>query len=229
MGNSYLHLSRCMAGEDARSVVSAWAVSELRAIAGGYRPLQAVAHPLGFVCLPLERDGGDGVCLHFWSPEVPGGAGLTTSEIHAHSWQLTSIALLGRLWNDQMRVLDAAGTGAAEGTPEPLYRVLEIRSHGSVDELRPTTRIVTCQKACVTLTRAGDVYRLPAGVFHATRADPGTEAVTIALGKTVHGAPNEALGHVQSTKHQVPRRLIGVGETGKLAALIMGRLSGGRE
>jgi hypothetical protein len=224
MVNSYPYLSRTLAGEDAHSAAFAWAVGELRAVADGCRQIRAVAHPLGFVCLPLQRVGGDGVCLHFWSPEVPAGAELTTSEVHSHSWQLTSLVLFGQLQNDEVTVVDVPGAELAQDATLPIYRVLEIHSHGSVDVLLPTGRLVTSWRERATLTSVGDVYRLPAGAFHATRVDPSAEAVTIALGKTIHGAANHALGHVDSTVHQVPRRFFGVSETAKLTCTIIDRL-----
>jgi hypothetical protein len=142
---------------------------------------------------------------------------------------LTSLVLLGQLWNDQMRIFNALDAGVAVRGRESMYRVFEIRSHGYVDELLPTARLVTCQREHVTLARAGDVYRLPAGAFHATRAAPRAEAVTIALGKTINGVANQALGRVESMAYQVPRRLISADETGKLASLIIDRLLSGSE
>jgi hypothetical protein len=132
--------------------------------------------------------------------------------------------LFGQLQNDEMTVVDMPGAEVAHDVTPPIYRVLEIHSHGSVDELRPTGRLVTSRRERHTLTRVGDVYRLPAGAFHATRVHPSAEAVTIALGKTIHGAANYALGHVDSTAHQVPRRFFGVPETEKLSWTIMDRL-----
>ncbi|NUS05534.1 MAG: hypothetical protein HOV97_23605, partial [Nonomuraea sp.] len=76
---SYQSVFRRLRDGRARS----WALEVL----AGDEPPAAVRHPLGFVCLPLERDGGEGVCLHLWSDSLQ-HAESTTSQIHCHSWDL---------------------------------------------------------------------------------------------------------------------------------------------
>lgn len=77
-------------------------------------------------CLPLERTGEHGVCVHIWSDRLV-SALPTTSTTHAHSWDLLSFVLHGRLRNEEITVTDA---------PEaPTNRVFEIDSRGEVDEV----------------------------------------------------------------------------------------------
>nr|WP_240449335.1 hypothetical protein [Streptomyces harenosi] len=59
----YPALERAARREDAAEVMR-HAASELRLIASGHSPLRAVRHPLGFICLPVLRDGPHGVCVH---------------------------------------------------------------------------------------------------------------------------------------------------------------------
>jgi hypothetical protein len=227
----YEYLSHVFGAADHRGAVPAWAIGALDAVAGGRRPLRAVAHPLGFTCLPLERVGGDGVCVHLWSPRTP-AALPTTSVIHAHSWQLASYVLFGELRNEQLRVSNAAdvtdadvtagaGTGTGTGT---VYRVHEVRSRGDVDELRPTPRLVRCVPEQSRRAVAGDVYSVPAGVFHATEVEPGAEVATVALGRAVVGLLDRSLGPVAAAVHQVRRQRCGAEETALMARLIIDRL-----
>ena len=95
-----------MTGGQARS----WALDVLSGGLSGEHSgapgVTAVRHPLGFVCLPLERDGGDGVCIHVWSDTLA-HAESTTSQIHCHSWDLVSHVLYGQVRNVHVRVTDA--------------------------------------------------------------------------------------------------------------------------
>lgn len=201
--------------------MSAWAISELRAVAEGRRRLQAIHHPLGFTCLPLVRlAGGDGVCVHLWSPAVR-GMQPTTSMIHSHSWRLTSYVLYGQLRNVRVRVTDVTGD-ADDG--ERVFRVFRVRSHGDVDELRPTDRLVECEPELGQENKAGDVYSLPAGIFHITEVPSQAEAVTVALGNVVEGAADLSLGGVFAVAHEARRTRCNARETVSLAGMIGDRL-----
>src|ERR1700754_5108927 len=121
---SYRGVREVLAGGEVRQ----WALGELE------RPdLTAVRHPLGFVCLPLERDGGDGVCLHLWSDTLA-HAESTTSQIHCHSWDLVSHVLYGQMRNVHAVVTDAG----ADAT----HRVFEVVSGADGDRISPTSRTV---------------------------------------------------------------------------------------
>ena len=80
----------------ARDSLPGWARGVLMAIGSGDSPVTAVRHPLGFLCLPLERTEEHGVCVHVWSGALPHAAS-TTSQIHSHSWDLTSFVLYGQV------------------------------------------------------------------------------------------------------------------------------------
>src|SRR5690348_16595774 len=104
------------------------ALSMIREVAEGHRNLTAVRHPLGFLCFPVRRHDGDGVCVHLWTPGV--AHTLTTSPMHAHSWDLISYVLYGSLRNQRISVTDALAS--------PTHRIFEVHSRGDVDELRAT-------------------------------------------------------------------------------------------
>jgi hypothetical protein len=215
----------------ARRVVREWAVAALREVADGARPVRAVIHPLGFTCLPVERAGLDGVCVHLWSPLVD-RATPTTSAIHSHCWELTSCALFGQMENRIIMVADAAARegaappdrrGAAMDDRGP-YQVLSVRSAGETDEIVPTGRLVRCLPGQRQVITAGDVYRVPAGVFHATEVGHDAEAATVALGHLVPGVPDMSLGLPDSAAHRVCRRRCDARQTASVARLIVDRL-----
>jgi hypothetical protein len=210
-----------------RTAVTDWAIAALQGVADGCRPLRAIRHPLGFTCLPVERAGLDGVCVHLWNPLID-QATLTTSPVHAHCWELTSYALFGRLVNRVMEVGDAqegAVSWASLADGRGLYRVLDVHSRKETDELVPTVRFVHCWPGQRQAVRAGDVYSVPAGVFHATDIPAGTEVATVALGRLVPGAPDYSLGPPEANRHQVRRRLCDADQTAVIARVALDRLT----
>lgn len=198
----------------ARTAVPGWVIGVLRPVADGRSPLRAVTHPLGFTCLPIERAGREGVCVHLWSPRVA-RAEPTTSPIHAHCWHLLSYALFGQLENMLMHVADTD-----EGE-QGLYRVLEVRSHGDVDDLSPTSRLVRCVPRQRQVISAGDVYSMAAGEFHTTQVRPGTETATVALGCMAPGAADRSLGPPGSTGHRIRRHRCDAEQTAEAARIIL--------
>lgn len=205
------------AGRAARTAVPGWVIDVLRPVADGCSPLRAVTHPLGFTCLPIERAGQEGVCVHLWSPRVA-RAEPTTSPIHAHCWHLLSYALFGTLENMLMRVSDAG-----EGEPG-LYRMLEVSSLGDIDELRPTSRLVRCVPRQRQVISAGDVYSMRAGEFHTTEVSPDAETATVALGRMTPGAADCSLGLPRCTGHRVRRHRCDAEQTADVARIILDRL-----
>jgi hypothetical protein len=223
----------------ARTRIPDWAIAALRPVADGSSPVRAVIHPLGFTCLPMERAGLSGVCVHLWSPRVA-STEPTTSPVHAHSWRLTSYALFGTLENRLMRITDTDGvppgagdtetgagtvsrTSAVSADPE-IRRLIEVRSRGDADELVPTGRLVRCQAAQCQRIQPGDVYSMPAGAFHRTDVAPGAEAVTVALGTMVPGIADCSLGPLDSTRHEIRRRACDAGQTAATARIVLDRL-----
>jgi hypothetical protein len=210
-------------------------IGALRPIADGRSPLRAVKHPLGFTCLPVERAGRDGVCVHLWSPRIA-HVEPTTSPIHAHCWNLISYALFGELENMLMRVADVGvlgvsgvpGASSISGGAAPegpdVYRMLEVRSHGDVDELRPTPRLVRCVPRQRQLISAGDVYSMSAGEFHTTEVGPGAETATVALGRMAPGAADCSLGALGAAGHRVRRHRCDAAQTAEAARIVLDRL-----
>jgi hypothetical protein len=168
----------------------------LAGLAAGAPPVPAVRHPLGFLCLPVERSGDLGVCLHIWTPEVR-PAPSTTSPVHCHSWDLLSFVLYGTVRNVRIDV-----EGPAGGAPQ---QVFEVVSHGDVDELRATGRAVHCAPGRSTAHRTGESYTLPAGVFHSTLIEGGRDAATVALGRQTPGGGDLSLGPLDTPTHRVHR------------------------
>lgn len=130
------------------------AVRALTEVATGVRALRAVRHPLGFLCLPLLREGLRGICVHLFAPEYV--AEPDTAPWHAHSWELRSHVLYGRVANLPVRV---SGTG-----DEPTHRIFEVRSGpGGVDEIVPTPVLVRGEPGHAHISGPGETYTLTAG------------------------------------------------------------------
>ncbi|RZU76300.1 hypothetical protein EV384_4937 [Micromonospora kangleipakensis] len=185
-----------------------WVLNVLDDVAEGRRPLRAVRHPLGFTCLPVDRTGPDGICVHAWPAEPP-LVQPTTSAMHSHSWDLLSHVLHGRVRNELIEVTDAPA--------EPIWRVYEVRSREDIDEMAPTDRLVTAVTATVETHQAGDSYALRAGGFHTSEVDTGEPAVTVALGRTTPGGCDLSLGAVDGRSHRVRRDRCDTVETARMA------------
>jgi hypothetical protein len=208
-------LLRAMRDGTAGGTVPRWTADALDAIVAGRLPARAVRHPLGFVCLPVERTGDRGVCVHVWSAHLP-AARPSTSEMHAHSWDLTSYVLYGTVHN---RIL--AVSEAAEGATNRLF---EVASAGDADEIRDTHRLVRYCAESTTAHRGGDTYTLPAGVFHTTMVHG--EAATVALGSGRPGAADLSLGGLDTPAHRVLRQRCDPAETRHVARVVAQRLAG---
>jgi hypothetical protein len=210
----YGSFHRAILGGMAGQAAPRWAFGVLGEIARGRRNVAAMRHPLGFVCIPVDRTGDQGVCVHVWSDSLP-SARPTTSTMHAHSWDLISHVLYGSVRNELIDVTDAPD--------DPAYRVFEVRSGGDVDELRETPRLVRCEISAAELNRQGDTYTLPAGVFHATAVQG--EAATVALGSARPGTMDLSLGGVDTRTHRVGRQRCGRDETASAARVVTERLA----
>ncbi len=163
-------------------------------------------------------------------------AGLTTSPVHAHSWDLTSCVLYGEIGNRRVRV--------HEDPERPTHRLYEVRSGAPplgpdpaeggpargdapvVDEIRPTPRLVSCAPGPEETSVAGGVYTLPAGEFHTTVVPPGTHAATLLLGRTVPGSADLTLGPLHGTVHRVVRQTCDAAETARTARTVLRRING---
>ncbi|MFG2072821.1 hypothetical protein [Nonomuraea maritima] len=178
--------------------------------------LPAVRHPLGFVCLPLERDGGDGVCIHLWSDSLA-HAESTTSQIHCHSWDLVSHVLYGQMRNVHVAVTDAG--------PEATHRVFEVVSGADGDRISPTHRTVRHATELIEVFGPGDTYTLSAGRFHSSVVPEGGEAATIALGRGRPGSRDLSLGPLDGAPHHVSRQPLDAEEAAAAVRLITAHLT----
>lgn len=202
------------APEDPRETV----VGALEEIASGGRDLRAVRHPLGFLCLPLVRDGERGVCVHLFGSDT-GAEPPSAPQMHAHSWELRSHVLYGRVSNVPVRVRE-------EGA-EPTHRVFEVRSDPTgVDELRPTARLVHSERGPEHTSSGGETYTLPAGEFHSTLVSQGEPAATLVLGRSLPGRSDLFLGPLQGHGHSTVRRLCGAGHTRRTVRAALRRVHG---
>lgn len=165
------------------------------------RGATAVRHPLGFACVPLFRSTAAGLCLHVWADGIPAPE-LTTSPVHAHTWDLTSRVLCGVVRNDLVDVeLDPGENGARARAPT--HGVFTVHSRGRVDEIRRTGRRAACRDGSVDVVAAGQTYVLPSGRFHATRTARPT--ATLVLAVTRRPPPELVLGPLTGRTHRVTR------------------------
>jgi hypothetical protein len=171
------------AGPPANGGMVGWA---LAALAESGDALRAVLHPLGFLCIPLFRGPGLGVCVHMWADGLP-TAELITSPIHSHSWDLLSYVLFGRVDNDLIRTVAAAPAEAS-------HRVYQIDSAQGADRIIATSQYVRCARAATHYAAAGDAYTLAGGEFHTTVVAAGSTAATILVARTLPGARDRSLG-----------------------------------
>jgi hypothetical protein len=209
----YEDVYREIVGGTARRSLPGWAGGVLDDIVTGRRGIRAVRHPLGFLCLPLERRGDLGVCLHIWSQRL-WHAHPTTSQVHSHSWDLYSYVLYGRLSNVPATI-----------TPGATHRIFEVVSQGDVDEIRATPRTVRYTAGRPGVQRAGDSYTLPAGAFHSTEINGDDDAATVALGQMSADATDLSLGALTTGTHRVHRQHCDGPETVEAARLTARRLA----
>jgi hypothetical protein len=176
----------------------------------GRTTLEAVRHPLGFICLPIVRDDTpEGVCLHYWSDQGRSHE-RTTSKYHCHSWSLLSHVLAGSIGNQRLDLF-----------PGDKYRLFHAVSNGPVDSLIPTGSLVDVSCAEPEFYFAGESYELAAGEFHASVAGAAPVSVTLVLGRMIPGAADITLGEVDTGEHRVTRVAAGCGYARSVAREIL--------
>jgi hypothetical protein len=171
------------------------AVSLIQEIALRRARFSAVRHPLGFLYAPLLRESSRALRLHIWLRDAPRPQ-LTTSPIHDHTWQLTSLVVCGELENRIIHVYDA---------DDPTHRIFEIRGIGSDDFLQPSERLVRFRCSAVERVRQGERYVVAAGQFHFTEVAQEITTATIVLAERKTTAPERALGPLDIPSHQMTR------------------------
>jgi hypothetical protein len=105
----------------------------------------------------------------------------------------------------------------------PTHRVFRVDSSGPEDEIKWTPRLVRRQTRVSELHRRGEVYTLPAGVFHETKAQG--ETATVALGRGRAGTVDLTLGPVDTGNHRIRRQLCDREETAYAATVVAERLA----
>ncbi|WP_129286645.1 hypothetical protein [Streptomyces sp. GZWMJZ-114] len=221
-----------------RTVASDLAAAALRAVAEGRWDLPAIRHPLGFLCLPVLRDGAKGVCVHLFDGEdveedaggadigdgtggrdAGGGPGGRAPLVHAHSWSLVSLVLHGRVTNRSVRVVD--------DPVAPTHRVYEVRSGpDGTDEVRRTARLVRAEPGGSERSTSGDVYVVGPGEFHATVVGGGRPAATLVLGATLPGRSDMSLGPLRGEGHRSVREICDREETVVAVRAALRRIDG---
>ena len=221
----FAHLYEDSQGGGESESVLRWTSEVLWEVAAGRRAITATRHPLGFVCLPVLRQGDHGICVHLWTPRLA-RARPTTSAVHAHSWDLVSHVLFGQVCNEVMRVSDVPGdSGAGPDDAAGVYRVFEVRSQGDLDQILATSRLVRCDRGAHQVSHAGETYSVPAGTFHATAIPADVDTATLALGTSRAGSADLSLGDVDTPTHRVRRQHCDGEETARVARMIAGRLA----
>lgn len=190
------------------------AVWALEVLADPGRTPPAVLHPLGFLCFPLLRAAGSGVCVHVWLPHREEFAPpLETTQVHSHSWDLLSYVLHGRIGNE---LVSAEPAGPDEAT----HRVYEIHSAHGADRVVPTSRCVRSHRREIRYAGAGEVYQLAGGEFHSSVVDEARHegAATVLLADE-RGGVDRALGPLRPARAFEPvRRLHAPAALSALAA-----------
>lgn len=213
---NYTVVDRAIRGGDAPRTVPALCRRALHDIAAGRTECTAVRHPLGFLCLPVYRDGEYGVCVHLWSPKVSHDQ-VVRSPVHSHSWDLVSFVLFGQVGNTLLRVVDDAAGGT--------HRIFEVCSSGDVDEIRATPRLVRCVPGRHRAAGSGATYRLRAGRFHVSAVEGEPEAATVVLGRTRAGS-DLLVGPPDGPSHRIRRQRCDARQTAHAVRIVMDRLAG---
>jgi hypothetical protein len=141
--------------------------------------------------------------------------------MHAHSWDLTSYVLYGQLRNELVDVREL--TDRADSAEATAHRVFEVHTGQEADEIRRTPRLVRGRAHATDRHQRGEVYALPAGVFHQTVVE--RETATIALGSHRPGGVDLALGDVETATHRVSRFHCDRDETARVARMVVERLA----
>ncbi|MBT2504566.1 hypothetical protein J7I98_01390 [Streptomyces sp. ISL-98] len=200
----YDELEQALAEGGATLAPRVSASAALEEIVSGKRQLRAVRHPLGFLCLPLLREGPRGICVHLFEPGTRAEPG--AAPMHAHSWELRSHVLYGRVANLPVRVRD--------GGSSPTHRVFEVHSGpDGVDEVRPTSWLVRSEPGPQLVSSGGESYTLEAGEFHATVVAPERPAATLVLGLSLPGRVDLSLGPLDGRPARTTRKLCDTGQT----------------
>ncbi|WP_222624382.1 hypothetical protein [Streptomyces buecherae] len=145
-----------------------------------------IAHPNGFVKLPLAQLPGDGrrLFLHVWR------AGGEDAQIHDHRWHFAATVLTGELYNTVVEVApDEAPRGPGEALGVDLdpdaYHVVRYRPQDGGFHLDASDAYrVRVTEARTHTVPAGGQYGMSAYTLHRAGAAPGTLTL-VARGRPV--------------------------------------------
>lgn len=195
-------VSRALAREALAAALAGRYAGELREPAAG----AGIAHPNGFLKLPLARLPADGrrLFLHVWQD---GGA---DAQLHDHRWDFAATVLAGAVRNTVVEVGPGpgwepdAGTGPGPGLspdldpdPDPdAYRLVRYRPESggfrfTADGAGDRGGRVRVVAARTRVVGAGEAYAQSAYVLHRVAAGPGTLTL-VARGEPVR-AENRVL------------------------------------
>lgn len=160
-------------------------------------PFPAVRHPLGFLCLPLHRSHPSGLCLHIWPGRADGSGREAGGTIHAHSWTMTSLVLVGEVVNERIDV-------RADGCPT--HQILRVSRVGKIDALVPTGRRVAARIAARERLAESGRCTLAAGEFHRTTLPVAHRPVTLVLGEHRPRIRDYVLSGLRAKGHMAVRR-----------------------
>lgn len=131
----------------------------------------AVAHPNGFVKLPLALLVRDNLrlFLHVWLDET------SETDIHDHRWDFSSVVLSGTLSNTRVEIAPAAANESAAEAGQDRLVVAEYRSSAQGFRLgiRQGSGVVVTDLRTSRL-ETGTHYHQPASALHTAGAMPGT-------------------------------------------------------
>ncbi|MER6911347.1 hypothetical protein ABT354_06715 [Streptomyces sp. NPDC000594] len=174
----------------------------------------AVAHPNGFVKLPLARVAQDArrLFLHIWQD------GAEDAHIHNHRWDFASTLLSGGLANTLVE------TAPTEPERPTAYRAVHHRPHGDGFRLdatdAPWVRVTGSRTTTLT---AGDRYRMPARTLHRAAAPHGTITL-VARGTPLHRT-SRVLIRGEAPDEPLRWRHVGPAERGALLRRALGCLA----
>ena len=160
--------------------------------------IEAVLHPLGFIYLPLSKQGIRKVRCHIWpTREVERRDPL--SAIHDHSWHLESLVLCGCLIDQQF-------------TPEPSsathgdYQVWEVEYGDGRDALVPTGEWIKIPHKHQREICPGQQYVLDPGTLHTTLIEGPRPVATIVVATETSAPSPRVLGGGESEVATSERR-----------------------
>ncbi|MEU3958268.1 hypothetical protein AB0F42_00235 [Streptomyces buecherae] len=143
-----------------------------------------IAHPNGFVKLPLAQLPADGrrLFLHVWR------AGGEDAQIHDHRWHFAATVLTGELYNTVVEVGPDEAPQGPDGAPDPrpdAYHVVRYRPRDDGFHLDASDAYrVRVTEARTHTVPAGGQYGMSAHTLHRAGAAPGTLTL-VARGRPV--------------------------------------------